>query len=1659
MVANKLVESLVRRGATASWAVTVIGEEAHPAYDRVHLSDLFRGSDAASLNLTDPEVFADPAVTLVTGDPVVAIDRGARTVATASGLSWPYDRLVLATGSAPFVPPVPGRELPGCFAYRTLDDVEEIKAWSRGRAHGVVVGGGLLGLEAADALRSCGLATEVVELAPWLMPTQVDQTGGELLARRVQEMGLQVHAATTIARVVPGDDGAVAAVELAPAGDTSSTARLSTEMVVFAAGIRPRDELARAAGIEVGPRGGVVVDDRCVTSDGLIYAVGECALAHGRVHGLVSPGYQMARVVADQLAGHEARFAGDGCPTKLKLLGVDVASFGDSHARTPGSATIAFTDSVARVHKRLVVDDDGRLIGGVLVGDAGGFETMVAVAAGDLEGPTDPAALLMPAVAGAAEGAAAPGVAGLRDSATLCSCENVSKGAICAAIAAAIESEGEADVARVRAATRAGTGCGGCLPQISELVRTLMAKAGLELSTRLCEHFDYSRQELFDLVRMKGFTSFAELLSAYGQGRGCEVCKPAVASILASTTGRHVLDGDGASLQDTNDHFLANLQRDGTYSVVPRIPGGEITPEGLIVLGQVASDFKLYTKITGGQRVDLLGARVDDLPAIWARLVDAGFESGHAYGKAVRTVKSCVGTTWCRFGVQDSTGLAVDLEMRYRGLRSPHKIKMAVSGCARECAEAQGKDVGVIATERGWNLYVCGNGGTRPRHADLLAEDLDRQTLIRSIDRFLVFYIRTADRLQRTASWLEAMDGGIEHLRRVVMEDSLGLGAELEQDMARHVARYRCEWKETLSDQTRLRRFRTFVNSDAAAPRHRGGPGAGPAPSGAQVGEGGPGRVGDMSTRRWVRVCSLAELEPGRGVAALVDGRQVALFLLPGTGGEPAVRLRAVDNRDPVCGANVISRGLVGSQGDIDYVASPMHKHRFDLESGACLDGVSPGLRVWPVRVWGSTVEVLSVVGTASGPARPVATHCPFCALQCGMVVTPEAEGKRVRIAADRGFGVNRGRLCVKGWSAGELVSSPERLLTPLVRDAAGSLRPASWDAALDEVAGRLAAVRDSRGPASVGVFGSGALTNETAYLLGKFARVVLRTPNVDYNGRYCMSSAAAAANLAFGIDRGLPFPLSDIARTGSLVLWGANPADTMPPLMGWVDEMRGRGGRLVVVDPRRSETAKQADLHVQPVPGSDVALALGLLRRARGRGLVDLAFVADRTSGWCEAVGLAEAWEPARVEAVTGLGPSELDGLLDALAGPPASMLLTGRGPEQQSTGTDAVSALINLMLALGRVGRPYAGFGCITGQANGQGGREHGQKADQLPGYRSISDPAARQAVAEVWGVRAEDLPGPGLSAWEMIDSIGEPGGIHALVVAGSDLRVASPSAGSVARRLEALDCLVVLDSFMTDTASTADVILPVSQWAEQDGTVTNLEGRVLRRRRVLAPPAGVLSDIEVLAGLAGRLGGQGRFSYPGPEAVFDELRQASAGARADYRGVTYGRLDAGESLYWPCPSEDDPGQARLFADGFAHPDGRARFRPVGYRPPAEVPDEAYPLWFVTGRTREHYNSGNQTRRLEGLRARRPRPALQVHPALAQGMGLAPGDEVVVESRRGSARLVIEVTEDVRPGVVFAPFHWGGEQAANRVTNPVLDPISRMPEFKLCAVTLIAG
>ena len=807
MVGHKFLELMVKKGGHRHWNLITFCEEPRVAYDRVNLSGYFSGKTAADLTLVEPGFYAENDIKVYLGERAAEIDRDRQIVRSANGLEIPYDRLVLATGSYPFVPPIKGNDAPGNFVYRTIEDLENMEAWAKQSKIGVVVGGGLLGLECANALQSLGLETHVVEFAPRLMPVQIDDAGGTILREKIEALGISVHTSKATTEIV-SENGKIVKMLF------SDGTELHTDQIVFSAGIRPRDELARQCGLVIGERGGIAIDDACQTSDPNIYAIGECALHQRRIYGLVAPGYHMADVASDRICGNpEATFTGADMSTKLKLLGVDVASFGDNFAKTPGSKELAISDSIGGTYKKIVVSEDGKyLLGGILVGDASAYGTMVQLMQNQIALPPHPEDLLVPP----REGAAAPamGVDSLPDTAQICSCNNVSKADICKAI----HEDGLTDVPSLKKCTQAGTGCGGCVPLVKDLLNSELKKAGVEVKNHLCEHFAYSRQELYHLIRVHGIKTFDELLHRFGSGLGCEVCKPTVGSMLASTWNDYILEKPHVGLQDTNDYYLANIQKDGTYSVIPRVPGGEITPDKLIVLGEVAQEFGLYTKITGAQRVDLFGARVDQLPLIWKRLVDAGFESGHAYGKALRTVKSCVGSTWCRFGVQDSTGLAIELELRYRGLRSPHKLKSAVSGCTRECAEAQGKDFGIIATENGWNLYVCGNGGMKPQHAVLLATDIDKETLIKYIDRFLMFYIQTADRLERTSTWFNKLEGGLDYLKQVIIEDSLGICDELEAQMQHLVNTYQCEWKTTIEDAEKLKRFRHFVNTDRPDP-------------------------------------------------------------------------------------------------------------------------------------------------------------------------------------------------------------------------------------------------------------------------------------------------------------------------------------------------------------------------------------------------------------------------------------------------------------------------------------------------------------------------------------------------------------------------------------------------------------------------------------------------------------------------------------------------------------------------------------------------------------------------------------------------------------------------------------------------------------------------
>lgn len=970
MVGHRFCERLVECDVDNRYRIVTFCEESRPAYDRVGLSKYFTHRDAGQLMLADPAWYAEHDIDLHVGDKAVKIDRFARVVESQQGRRIGYDILVLATGSAPFVPPTPGVDLPGVFVYRTIDDLDQMLAWGESAKRAAVIGGGLLGLEAAKAVLDMGLEAHVVEFAPRLMPRQLDERGSQILISQIESLGAKVHLNRQTRQIL----GEHRVTGMAFSDETS----LNVDMVVVSAGIRPRDELAKACGLDLGPRGGVIVNDALLTSDPHIYAIGEVALHRGMIYGLVAPGYDMAETLAKNLTGDSGEFRGADLSTKLKLMGVDVASFGQYEADADVAKCVSFEDPIAGIYKKLLVTSDGRhLLGGMLVGDASDFTRLLSLCKSGKPLPGSASDLL------GMGGAASAGAADLDDDCQICSCNNVTKGTVCAAIRGGVTTVGE-----LKKCTKAGTGCGGCIPLVTDILNAELKRSGQKVDLSLCEHFAYTRQELFQIVKVKGCRTFDALLASHGAGHGCEICKPAVASILASLWNDPILKREHATLQDTNDRFLANIQRGGLYSVVPRVAGGEITPDKLIALGTVAKKFGLYTKITGGQRVDLFGARVQDLPDIWADLVEAGFESGHAYGKSLRTVKSCVGSTWCRYGVGDSVGFAIRVENRYKGLRSPHKLKGGVSGCVRECAEAQGKDFGLIATEQGYNLYVCGNGGAKPRHADLLAADLDEETCIRYLDRFLMYYVTTADRLTRTSVWLDKLDGGIEHLRAVVIDDKLGLCEDLEAMMQRVVDTYRCEWKDVVDDPELQKRFRQFVNTDESEPdiefvSERGQSRPADWPREVELAQlqmpNGKTYTPAIDDRTWVRVGNVKDFPQDGGGTIRYGYAQIAVFQFASRG-----EWYATSNMCPHKREFVLSRGILGDVQGEPKVACPLHKKTFSLKTGQCLTGEEYAIDTYPVKIDGDDVLLyLPPPGhLAEAPAieqRRCGTGCHSC--------------------------------------------------------------------------------------------------------------------------------------------------------------------------------------------------------------------------------------------------------------------------------------------------------------------------------------------------------------------------------------------------------------------------------------------------------------------------------------------------------------------------------------------------------------------------------------------------------------------------------------------------------------------------------------------------------
>ncbi|HEY5653316.1 MAG TPA: nitrite reductase large subunit NirB, partial [Pontiella sp.] len=898
-----------------------------PAYDRVQLTSFYERESADELTLHPAEWYATNGIELQLGARVTDLNRKQRTATTTDGKIYSYDYLVLATGSSPFVPPIKGVNLPGVFVYRTIEDLEAIREYAKHAKTAAVIGGGLLGLEAAKAVHDMGLETTVIERAPRLLARQIDSGGGVILRHLIEELNVRVLT-EKITLQFSGTDQVEGI-------DFEGEEQLPTDMIIISAGIRPNDHLAKEFDIEVGPRGGIAVDSRMRTSDHHIYAIGECALFKDMIYGLVAPGYDMADVAASNLCHIRKTFEGADMSTKLKLMGVDVASVGTPLLPEEQTKAVVVYDSHRGIYKKLVLSMDGsKLLGAVLVGDTSEYGILMAIAKKGMELPDEPESLLVKV------GEHHNLEVEYDDSEVICSCKNVTAGDI----RESLKSGKATTFSEMKKLTQCATGCGGCAAVAQDIFETEQDKLGVEVKSALCEHFDYTRQELFNIIKISGVKSFNEILTSHGKGSGCEVCKPTVASLLASIYNDHVVNH--AQIQDTNDKYMGNIQRDGTYSVVPRAPGGELTPDQIIVIGEVAKKYDLYTKVTGGQRIDLFGARLDQLPLIWKDLIDAGLETGHAYGKSLRTVKSCVGSTWCRFGLQDSVDMAVLLENRYKGLRAPHKIKMAVSGCVRECAEAQSKDVGLIATEKGWNLFVCGNGGVTPRHADLFAVNIDTETAIKYIDRFLMYYVYTADRLTRTASWIGKIEGGLKHVQNVVMNDSLGICDQLEADMQHVVDTYECEWKATLDDPKKLKMFNHFSNSEETDAfqyiKVRGQKRPAPWKDYKSLT---PEPTTGAETQ-WVSFGD-ASTVPLDGGATLKYGRhQIAVFNFA-----KMDKWFACQNLCPHKREMVLSRGLLGDEEGLPKVVCPMHKRAFSLENGKGLNDPELSITTFPVEI------------------------------------------------------------------------------------------------------------------------------------------------------------------------------------------------------------------------------------------------------------------------------------------------------------------------------------------------------------------------------------------------------------------------------------------------------------------------------------------------------------------------------------------------------------------------------------------------------------------------------------------------------------------------------------------------------------------------------------
>ncbi len=1517
-------------------AITLLCGEPRLPYDRVVLSHLLSGeATEEELQLRPAEWYADRRVDVLTGARAARLAPGAGRCELEDGRLLTFGRAVLCTGSDPLVPPIPGTGLRRVHVFRGPEDCAAIAVAARRSRRAVVIGGGLLGLEAARGVAEHGCATTVVHLMDRLMERQLDARAAALLAPAMAQLGVEVLLERETTELLADPSEGVRGVRFADGTE------LPADLVVISIGIRPQVDLARAAGLAV--ERGIVVDDRMTTSHDAVLAVGECAQHRGVVHGIVAPIHEQAAVAAETLLGREAAYAGSVPSAKLKVMGVDLVSVGAAE----GARELALADDGTGSYRKVVVDADGRAAGAVLLGDTRGHELLLEVVRTG-EAVPDPVALL--ARAGEATAADLP------DAAQVCNCNGVCKGEILTAI----REGGLGSTQEVVSTTRAGAGCGSCKPLVGELLK-LERGGAAEEPAYLCPCRRQTREDLAAVVHERGIDSVGDLTAACGAGRDCGACKPGLAYLVSQVReNRHREERHARFI---NDRVHANIQKDGTFSVVPRMRGGVTSPAELRRIADVAERHEVpLVKVTGGQRIDLLGVRKEQLPAIWEEL---GMPSGHAYAKAVRTVKTCVGSDHCRFGLGDAIGVGVELERLMEGLYTPHKVKLAVAGCPRNCSEAYVKDIGLVAVEGGWEVYVGGAAGSTVRKGDLLATLADSDEATRVALALLQHYREEAEYLERTYHWVERV--GVEAVREVVLDP--GRQAEL-------VERYRIA--KAAANPTRGSSVTTRCipsSSPSSTPSRR-----------------------PPSTPSWPEVARELGRRHGpdraRGRRSRAGG--------PQRGGRGPPRRRVPDirrvarrrRRVPAPGRPPRRRHRRRTLRDVPAARLALRPHH--RRGGA---GTRPARRLRGGRAVRRALAASPGGRARRGRVTRTRTTCPYCGVGCGLIA--EVGGGRLTgVAGDPLHPVNRGATCRKPLHLPEAVHAPDRARAPLVRDSRDERwRAASWEDALATVAGRLRGIMDEHGPDAVAFYVSGQLLTEDYYVVNKLAKGFLRTNNVDSNSRLCMSSAVAGHRASLGSD-GPPASYADLDQADCLLLLGSNAAECHPIVWARIRRRQAQGARVIVVDPRRTPTAQAADLHLAVRPGSDLPLLNAMLGVIAGEGLVDEAFVARSTEGLDEALAVAAQWPPERAAAACGVEAEAIVEAARTFGRAPRAMALWSMGANQSTVGTLKNRALFNLCLVTGNVGRPGAGPLSLTGQPNAMGGRETGGLSTLLPGYRSVASPEDRLEIAALWalpdgGAGMSDRPG--VAATELTAAL-ESGAVRAVWVAGTNPVVSQPDAERFAAALERAELLVVQDAYHpTETAALAHVALPAAQWPEKDGVMTNSERRVSLVARALDPPGDALADWEIFARLARALGHGEAFGWPDAAAVFSEFAATTAGRPCDVSGLSHERLRREGPIQWPCPAEGPdgeghPGTPRLYETGrFPTPGGRARFAATPHAEPADAPDEDFPLVLTTGRLPGQWHTMTRTGRSPDLLGDDTEPFVELHPDDAAAPGCA--------------------------------------------------------------------